>query len=78
VKLLTLALLCLVGCASPTTINLSQCEFQPGDRVEVVGSGELGRVVAIHRWASDWCLTDVLLGNWIVEDMRPEDLRHVD
>jgi len=72
-----LALALLLGCASPTITDLSQCEFQPGDMVRT-GSGELGQVVAIHQWDSEWCFTDVLLGGWVVEDLRPEQLRHAD
>jgi hypothetical protein len=76
---LALALLCLVGCAGSSVLPpTDQCEFQPGDIVRVLETDEIGRVVAIHRWDSDWCLNDVLLGAWIVEDILPNRLRHVD
>jgi len=76
VRALVLTLFCLVGCASPAMTDLSQCEFQPGDVVRTVSRGELGQVVAVHRWDSEGCVADVRLGKWIVEDMRAEHLVH--
>jgi hypothetical protein len=73
-RFLVLAL--LLGCASPTMTDLSQCEFQPGDVVRTVSRGELGQVVAVHIWDSEGCVNDVVLGGWVVEDMRPGQLIH--
>jgi hypothetical protein len=76
--LASIALLCIIGCAKPLLPPTDQCEFQPGDIVRLLETDEVGRVVAIHRWDSQWCLNDVLLGDWIVEDILPDKLRHAE
>ncbi len=76
--LASLLLLCSIGCAKPPLPSTDQCGFQPGDTVRLSSTGEVGQVVAVHRWGSRQCQNDVLLGDWIVEDIPYGQLVHVE
>jgi len=57
VFLTCVTLLCLVGCQP----DYSMCEFQPGQMVRSVVSGEIGQVIAMRKSheGGDWCYSTV-------------------